>query len=218
MNEEYGQMPQQQEQRQERKQRDPNTILLTVIGVATLLVALVGATFAFFSATVNNESAQSIAVTTANAPAALEYKTVTQIGLTNAIPGANADGQFTVENKDAKLTYTYDLTLVINANGFDSKTTKNGQLTYQITSATSNKTGSAANVPTLQNYSSATDMTHVGTGGGKAVVTTQRIAPGEKHTYNSKLIFVETSQDQTELAGGATFAAHIEASNAKVVN
>ena len=33
-----------------------NTVLLTVIGVATLLVALVGATFAYFSATISDNS------------------------------------------------------------------------------------------------------------------------------------------------------------------
>ena len=40
-----------------------NTVLLTVIGVATLLVALVGATFAYFTASVTNE-ASPVTVTT----------------------------------------------------------------------------------------------------------------------------------------------------------
>lgn len=216
MNEEYGQMPQQQ--KKERKQKDPNTVLLTVIGVATLLVALVGATFAFFSATVSNQSAQSIAVTTGNAPAALEYKTVTQTALTNAVPTDKTTGQFTVENKDQNYTYKYDLTLVIDSNGFAAKTQKTNQLKFQITSATSNKTGSDAHTPTLLNYSTETDMTKVTTGGGKAVVTEQIIGPGEKHTYNTSLEFVDDGTDQTELAGGVSFAAHIEASNAQVVS
>ena len=40
-----------------------NMILLTVIAVATLLVAVVGATFAYFGATMNNESETPIEVT-----------------------------------------------------------------------------------------------------------------------------------------------------------
>ena len=217
MNEEYGQMP--QPQKQERKQKDPNTVLLTVIGVATLLVALVGATFAFFSATVSNQSAQSITVTTGTAPAALEYKTVTQTALTNAIPDDETTGQFTVENKDSKYVYKYTLTLIIDSNGFAAKAgTKTNQLQYQITSATSNKTGSEAHTPTLQNYSTVTDMTKVTNGGGKVVVTDQIIGPGEKHTYNSKLKFVDDGTDQTVFAGGVSFAAHIEASDAQVVS
>ena len=65
-----------------------NTALLTVIGVATLLVALVGATFAYFTATLSNESAQSISVTTAT-PVGLEYEGSSLL-LPNAMPGDSA--------------------------------------------------------------------------------------------------------------------------------
>ncbi len=214
MNEEYGQMPQQQ--KKERKQKDPNTVLLTVIGVATLLVALVGATFAFFSATVSNQSAQSIAVTTAQAPAALQYSTRAPIALTNAIPTATGNGEFTITNPSSNTkSYTYDLTLIVDSNGFAAKTQKNNQLTYQITDVTTSM-ASGGNKPTLQNYSTVTDMTHATT--GQAVVTTQKIAPGETHTYKSTLTFVDDGTPQNELAGGVSFAAHIEASNVVMVN
>ena len=43
-----------------------NTVLLTVIAVATLLVAVVGATFAYFTASVaGNDTASSVVVKTA---------------------------------------------------------------------------------------------------------------------------------------------------------
>ena len=41
-----------------------NTVLLTVIGIATLLVALVGATFAYFTASVNTSGVTAVTVTT----------------------------------------------------------------------------------------------------------------------------------------------------------
>ena len=50
----------------ENSNRKGNTILLTVIAVATLLVAVVGATFAYFTASVSgNESAKSVIVNAA---------------------------------------------------------------------------------------------------------------------------------------------------------
>ncbi len=49
----------------ENKNNKRNTILLTIIGIATLLVAIVGATFAYFTATVTgNSEADNVKVTT----------------------------------------------------------------------------------------------------------------------------------------------------------
>ena len=41
------------------KEGNNNTVLLTVIGIATLLVAVVGATFAYFSAQLSGTENQS---------------------------------------------------------------------------------------------------------------------------------------------------------------
>lgn len=57
-----------------------NTILLTVIAVATLLVAVIGATFAFFTAQGSQASSGSITVSTGTA-ASSEFGTVSAINL-----------------------------------------------------------------------------------------------------------------------------------------
>lgn len=99
-----------------------NTVLLTVIGVATLLVALVGATFAYFTANATSNSSQSLSITTA-APVALVTEDVgAAINLENAIPGAKSanNGQgFTVENPSSStIKQTYDLKLVVDTDTF----------------------------------------------------------------------------------------------------
>lgn len=94
-----------------------NTVLLTVIGVATLLVALVGATFAYFSATITNNSQQSVQVQTA-APVGLDYKSNGAISLQNIIPGQSGTSTFTVTNPaTSTVEQQYDLDLIISANG-----------------------------------------------------------------------------------------------------
>lgn len=105
-----------------------NTVLLTVIGVATLLVALVGATFAYFTANATSTSTQSLSITTA-APIALETHDIgSAISLENAIPGAKSStGQqgFTIKNPatvdgggNNTISQTYDLSLVVDNDTF----------------------------------------------------------------------------------------------------
>lgn len=59
------------------EKKNSNTVLLTVIGVATLLVALVGATFAYFTATVSQDTSAKVDVTTSTL-AGLEMKSYKQ--------------------------------------------------------------------------------------------------------------------------------------------
>lgn len=91
------------------------TIFLSVIGIATLLVAIVGATFAWFSATVQgNEEASSISVRAATIASVVfaEQNTITEA---SALPGWTDVKNFTVtrpagstinQNYTVSLSYT----------------------------------------------------------------------------------------------------------------
>lgn len=203
-------------QRKMDDQTRGNTILMTVIGVATLLVALVGATFAYFSATVSNASNQSVSITTAT-PAALEYKQTKALTLTNAKPGDKVtDGSFTVTNPAGNaVTYTYDLNVMVDDNTFSAATSAN-QLLLSYTVASS-----GANVPTLANFGTATDVTDGTTtfkvGTSTPLVSDQKIAPGETHTFTGTLEFVNLNVSQNENQG-KSFVAHIDADDVKSVN
>ena len=183
-----------------------NTVLLTVIGVATLLVALVGATFAYFTATVNNDTAQSISVTTAT-PVGLIY-TGTNLELLNAIPGKSAEATFTVQNPaDSTTDQTYDLDLIVDTNTFNT-TEGAEQLLIVITGE-----GTVNEVTVASASYDVTDGTTAAKAGTSLdVVTTQRIAVGETQTYRLDLDFAELNKPQ-DSNQGKSFNAHIEISN-----
>lgn len=76
-----------------------NSIVLTAIAIATLLVAVVGATFAYFTASVGgtgNTTNNASTVTTA-AIAAVDYTTGSNFTLVDAYPGQKGVQVFTVK-------------------------------------------------------------------------------------------------------------------------
>ena len=228
-----------------------NTVLLTVLGVATLLVALVGATFAYFSATVSNEDAQSVSVTTAT-PVALIYKHQGgALTMTNALPGNSESATFLVRNPDgtnaeldkagaSSVAQQYDLHLWIDANAFTTEKGANdnedGDRTQQLlvkVTASSSVSGNTVAVPTLNDVTNAkvvngsnvkytydvtsTPVTNVSEGKAPlTVVTGQKIAIGENHTYTVELIFNDLTISQNANIG-QNFMAHFEVSNVKSV-
>ena len=82
------------------ERKSGNTVLLTVIGIATLLVAIVGATFAFFTANITNPVGSSIKIETATLEITFEDGDV--IDLLSAHPG-NIDG---LGNEAVSKTFT----------------------------------------------------------------------------------------------------------------
>ena len=188
-----------------------NTVLLTVIGIATLLVALVGATFAYFTATVNNDQAQSVTVTTAT-PVGLEY-VGSDLKLENTIPGNSSESTFTVTNPEGStVSQTYDLNLIIDQNTF---VTDEGDDQLAIT-ITAESTG--ANTPTVSNSPyNVTDGTETASAGKSFVVVgDQKIDPEEVQTYSIKVEFKELDAPQNTNVN-KTFGAHIEISDAQAI-
>ena len=88
------------------------TIFLSVIGIATLLVAIVGATFAWFSTTISGDGA-SANITTASI-SALQLNG-TQVSGTNVLPGwESADASFTISGTvtgSVSVPYTCEIKL-----------------------------------------------------------------------------------------------------------
>jgi len=126
-----------------------NTMLLTVIAVATLLVAVVGATFAYFTATASNQG-ETINVTGSTtdvgAPTLSTTNTAMHINLTGTEMAQGAQGakyysatgdtayltsavpleiaKMTVNGGDATVTYTCDYELTIKKGASDSMIAK----------------------------------------------------------------------------------------------
>lgn len=200
----------------DKEKGDGNTILLTVIGVATLLVALVGATFAYFSTQVNNESNQSMSISTA-APVGLQYLGQ-KFELTNIIPGTTNtedQGRFTVTNPSTStVDQQYDLELVIDENTLNN-TDGDGQLLLSITNTTAGtvkKIGDATNVKEITN-GLEWDLTDGANVPNKyQFVDDKRIGIGQTDTYQMTLNFVNLDKPQDNNQG-KSFRAHIDLTN-----
>lgn len=106
-----------------------NTILLTVIAIATLLVVVTGATFAYFAAVVRgNNTASSISITASETGQTLTLGGGEKVELTNIYPKGTAAGSEWV-TKNISLssnalegntgTSVYAFTMQVDNNGFD---------------------------------------------------------------------------------------------------
>lgn len=62
-------------------------IILTVIGIATLLVAVIGATFAYFTVTIKGNPTEPNVTVQSKTLGVIEFETLNQINYTNLIPG-----------------------------------------------------------------------------------------------------------------------------------
>ena len=102
-----------------------NTVLLTVIAVATLLVAVVGATFAYFSAKVTENNKTETVIKSAEL--GITFTGTQEITAESIEPGWSADKIFTVEN-----TSDYDMTFDINFTKTVNNFSRKDDLTYSI--------------------------------------------------------------------------------------
>lgn len=116
-----------------------NTILLTVIAIATLLVVVTGATFAYFAAVVRgNDTASSISITAASEGTKVAFSGGETVNLTNIYPKGTADGSewitknVTLSNSatDSTGTSKYTFTMSGAKNTFDLDGTENIKFTF----------------------------------------------------------------------------------------
>ncbi|MEG1506295.1 MAG: hypothetical protein RR478_02230 [Bacilli bacterium] len=147
-----------------------NTLLLTVIAVATLLVAVVGATFAFFTAQKGTGANANVNVKTSttdslvyNAGTAISI-TATQANFAEGLgnrTGVNTSTVTLVANADTSATYCYTADFIVTANTFEYSALNNGHLPELKVDITKNGTAvmtarditttgaSTINVPTV---------------------------------------------------------------------
>lgn len=180
------------------EQNNKSTIFLTVIAIATLLVAVVGATFAFFSANVQgNNDASSVIVKTAKL--GIVYEFGQELRGENINTGWTSEAKtFTVENTgDVDMTYHIGWVNVVNTFGdeIDGVVGKPEELTYTIT-CDNGISLSNVQMPTAATADIQRDIT---------------IAPKATHKCSITVSFAETNSDQN-YNQGRTFAGKINVS------
>lgn len=128
-----------------------NTVLLTVIAVATLLVAVVGATFAYFTATTagTGTGTATTNTTTTVGSVALDLVTTTNTGDIKYPGGMMVNGASVTATVTGAGTFsaTYDINYEVDATALSSANTTVNYTLYRTTSAI---TGDAMSGCTLQ--------------------------------------------------------------------
>ena len=176
------------------------SIFLSVVGIATLLVAIVGATFAYFSISVTgNEDASSIYVRTAKVGGVTYDGTGAGLVVTNAYPGYTKTKTFSIStdnNADPTASVQYTIDLVTTEAGLSS-------------AAVTNKTSSLASdfVYSLHKTTSAggeqADVTNAAVPAttGSANIGTGTLTGPMTHTYELTVTLLETGTSQNLLQG-----------------
>ena len=180
------------------------SIFLSVVGIATLLVAIIGATFAYFSITARgNETASSIHVTTAQVGDVTFDGTSAGIEVTDAYPGWTDTKTFTVTNSANTKTdssVVYQIYLCTNTDAETGDASKDlaaaaasrSEFVYSLTGSGTGVSAavSNANMP-------STD------GCGQAIASGTLTGPSAQHTWTFTALLKETGSAQNDLQGKA---------------
>ena len=116
------------------------TIFLSIIGIATLLVAIVGATFAWFSIPITgNDNPADIVITSSNL-GQVSFNDGTAIDLGRIMPGTFTTKTFTVSQTDPSATGRISYNIVLNVKTNTLTPNANGQFVHSLKSS-GNKNG-----------------------------------------------------------------------------
>ena len=148
------------------------TLIIGLSFAIFVVFAMVGLTYAFFTASVGgNDRASSTIVETAELK--LVFSDTQKIEMNEALPGQSVTKTFTVENRgDVEIEYTIDIENLTN-------TFVNGDLVYSLTSTNGGATANRKVLPT-----------------SAGTLETASIAPGITQTYTIEILFKETGSNQ----------------------
>ena len=182
-----------------------NVVFLTVLAVATLLTAIVGTTFAWFSVSITNTANVPTETNIQSATLALEYDDGSAVVTANKIvPGWSGSKTITVHNTgNVPVQYRIDWTGVSNNFVAETDTTNNNASVNNFVYAINASTDDTSDTGFHNSYSTSTDVA-MPTTSTATLVESVDIAAGKKHTYviTMKYKYGNYSQDINQ---GKTF-------------
>lgn len=195
-----------------------NTVMLTIIGIATLLIAVIGATFAFFSAQVSGLDEQKEDVIKSAMVGTTFIGGNEVVTAANIYPKAEAWGtkKFSItSNSSTGVTTSYNISLVIDANDkadgvTPNKTFESGALSYILTG----KESDASTPGTVASSDGEKAITELSAGTSILLGTATINGNAGKtvtQAYELNFFFKDTGRDQNANQG-AQFKGHIEIS------
>lgn len=168
-----------------------NFILLMVLAIATLLVAVVGATFAYFGATMSNEG-ESTTIEVTSGTLSIEYEDNSKINNGSVASGSViAEKTFSVTGSlTGSSNLSYQLSLNVNKNDYED-----GSLVYTLVSNNESNNGTVISSTTEnQSIPSGTNKLIIGKG-----TYVGPVSSGAKHTYTLVITYVGNSNPASSI-------------------
>lgn len=185
------------------EEKSKKRVVVLILGIMTILVAVIGASFAYFTSAVNNvKGNQSIVVSTTTLEG-VTYQASDTLALIDAFPGDSAETTFTITNPNSSATVRYTLKFVADLNDFSNEE-GDGQLLIKIS-------GGEIDGEVVLDF---TDSENVKSG---IIVSNVQLPSSESDVYKMKLEFAETHQLQNTNQA-KNFAGHIEITQSIVVD
>ena len=172
------------------------TIFLSIIGIATLLVAIIGATFAWFSITVTgNENPSDIVITSGNL-GQVSFVDGTNIEIDNLMPGNYTTKTFTISQTDPSATGKISYNIVLNVKSNTLTPAANNEFVHSLKASGNTNGGTLAQIksPVVPEQS--------------MVIGSGVIEGYEVHTYEYTIGLNNANFDQNE-AQGKTFSGYL---------
>lgn len=191
-----------------KKQNNENErkkVLVLIFGIVAVLLAFIGATFAYFTAMINTVNGNESVVIKTVVVKELVYKQTDSILLDNVKPGTMDTGSFTVNNPNTNATATYSMEFVIDQNNF-TNADGNSQLVFTLT-------GGSLTSPVVHDFTNS----EINKPGNRIpLITNATIPSGATQTYQTKLEFVELDINQ-DTNQTKTFIGHIEGKGGDII-
>ena len=165
------------------------SIFLSIIGIATLLVAIIGATFAWFSINVSgNENPSPIGAVAPNL-GQVNFNDGVTIDIKELVPGSSSKKTFTIGQTDPSATGQIKYNIILNVESNTLTPNADGQFVYSLSGSGNTNGGTLAKVESKE---VPTESTIIGSG---------VIEGYEVHTYEYTIGLNYIDADQNAAQG-----------------
>ncbi len=169
------------------------TTILTVISIATLFFAVVGATFAYFTITVKgNEEASSVMVRTAVLGQVI-FEDGQEISILEAYPGDYMEKTFTIKNTTGEVEVGIQYNVYLDQTVNEFATNSIDEFQHKIVSSTKTSESEFSVLGTL-------DAT-VPSPSSSAPIFTGTLYGNDTHTYTYRIGLIENNSNQNTAQG-----------------
>lgn len=185
------------------REKDKKRTIILILSIFTILIALVGASFAYFTSIVNNIKGNQSFTLSGTELEGLTYKYSDTLSLPDAKPGDKVENTFTVTNPNAGARVRYSMKVVSDINNFTAEEGM-GQLLITIS-------GGDLKNPVVLDFTDGEAQKELN------VFSKMDLSPKESDVFTIKMEFVDIGKLQ-DTNMNKTFVGHIEISQSIVVS